>query len=83
MLPELDLDLDIPELDIDLSAIEGFEIPDLPELLLQTEIDGFNFDLTGIDEDIAEFVAGVDDLDLNFPEDELTVLEETGETHEL
>lgn len=92
MLPELDLD--IPELDIDLSAIEGFEIPDLSELLIQTDLDEFYFDLTGIDEllaelirdevlaqidaDLTEWVKGLDDLVLDFPEIELINLDGDG-----
>lgn len=92
MLPELDLD--IPELDIDLSAIEGFEMPDLSELLIQTDLDEFYFDLTGIDELLAEFISdevlaqidadltewqkGVDDLVLDFPEIELINLDGGG-----
>lgn len=85
MLPELELNLDIPELDIDLSGLPeiDLELPELAEGVADALADDFYFDLTGIDADIADFVAGVDELDLNFPEDELNVLIEAGETHEL
>lgn len=56
-----ELSLEMPELEIDLAALEGLEIPDLSELLKETQLDEPSFDLNGVDQDVAQLLAGLDE----------------------
>lgn len=56
-----ELSVEIPKLDIDLSALEGLEFPDLSELLKETQLGEPSFDLNGIDQDMAQLLTGFDE----------------------